>query len=253
MSNDFEPLAARAAAAMRSAELSGQGEDDSGAVLVRLDGNGRVASVRVTQRWRERVAASALGDAVVEAVRAAGMARFAAWGATFADGAQPAGGGGGAVSGHGSALASGSGSGFGSGDFARELSRLATRRMSSDDSRVALSELLAILEDVEQGLDQALDRVTAARSNNYTGHSPRRDVTVTVTGGGEVSEVRYHSRWLAEAHEANIGRQTVAAFQAAYALAARDSVDTVIAESRLGAAQRAVQDPFELATRLRLR
>ncbi|GAA4588487.1 DNA-binding protein YbaB [Actinoplanes octamycinicus] len=238
MSIDFEPLAARAAAALRSAELSGQGEDRTGAVLVTLDPDGRVTGVRVTQRWRERLTPAALGDAVREAAGAAATARFTAWGSAFADDSRPAGG----------------DAGFGAGgEFARELSRLATRRMSTDDCRVALSELLTVLDDVEQGLDQALAQVAAARSRTWTGHSPHRDVTVTVTGGGEVGEVRYHSRWLAEAHETNIGRQTVAAFRAAYALAARDSAEAAIAESRLGSALRATRDPFELATRLRLR
>jgi DNA-binding protein YbaB len=254
MGSDFEELAARAEAALRSAERSGRGTDESGAVTVFLTWEGRVREVQVGQRWRERLAPAGLGDAVREAVRAATMARFGAWGQSFAASGEPS------AASRGSSAAPGEsfagrqvGPAPRRGGFTEDLSRLATRRMSNDDCRTALGELLAILEDASQGLDEALARVEATRAAAYTGHSANRNVTVTVTGGGEVSEVRFHSRWVVEAHEVNIGRQTVEAFQAAYALAARDSAESVISEGRLGRATRATRDPFELATRLRLR
>jgi hypothetical protein len=76
---------------------------------------------------------------------------------------------------------------------------------------------------------------------------------VTVSGGGDVLEVRYVQAWLLEAHEINIGRQTLAAFRDAYEQAAERGVDRLIAGSSLGEVQRLSQDPFGLARRLRLR
>jgi hypothetical protein len=64
--------------------------------------------------------------------------------------------------------------------------------------------------------------------------------------------VRFDRAWLREAHEINVGRQITGAFQSAYEKVAAHGVTRLIADSPLGAAQRATQDPIELARRLRL-
>jgi DNA-binding protein YbaB len=216
-----------------------RGSDGTGAVTVTLDGDGHVAAVRVAAGWRRGLDTDALGDAVREAVQAAALARLAAWGEAYADDRAPSS----DVVTDASPLPD---------DFAEQLREAATARMSSADGRAALLELLAMAEAVERGLDEVSAGLQSTVEAVHTGRSGDRHVTVTVTGGGEVTGVRYDRGWLRDAHEINIGRQTVSAFTAAYASAARSGVDRLIADSSLGEVQRAAQDPFGLARRLRL-
>jgi DNA-binding protein YbaB len=83
----------------------------------------------------------------------------------------------------------------------------------------------------------------------HVGYSPHREVAVELTGGGEVTVVRFDRRWLRNAHDANLARQITAAFRAAYEKAARNGVQNLIAESPLGSAQWVMQDPFGFARR----
>jgi DNA-binding protein YbaB len=227
---------ARAAAA---AAADARGRDSTGAITVSLDGDGHVAAVQVAAGWRRWLDPDDLGDAVREAVQAAALARLAAWGAVYADDS--------AVS---SDVATDAPPVRDT--FAEQLRDVSTARMSSEDGRAALLELLAMAEAVERGLDEVSARVQSTIDATHTGRSGDKHVTVTVTGGGEVTGVRYDRGWLRDAHEINIGRQTVSAFAAAYASAARSGVDRLIAESSLGEVQRAAQDPFGVARRLRL-
>jgi DNA-binding protein YbaB len=228
-----------ARAAADGGAAGGRGSDSSGAVTVSLDGAGRVAGVQIAAGWRGRVDAGLLGEAVREAVLAAAVARLAAWGESYADeGATVPGP---AVDGP-----------LGGESFAEQLQQAATARMSAEDGRAALLELLAMAEELERGIDEVSARLQSTVDATHTGRSADRHVTVTVTGGGAVTGVRYDRNWLLEAHEINIGRQTLSAFTAAYESAARTGVGQLIAESSLGEVQRAAQDPFGLARRLRL-
>jgi DNA-binding protein YbaB len=211
-----------------------RGSDSTESVTVSLNGDGHVAAVQVAAGWRQRLDPDDLGDAVLEAAQAAAVARLAAWGEAYtkespAAATPPV-----------------------REDFAEQLNEVATARMSSADGRAALLELLAMAEAVEQGLDEVSARLQSTIDAAHVGRSADRHVTVTVTGGAEVTGVRYDRGWLRDAHEANIGRQTVSAFAAAYAVAARSGVDRLVAESSLGEVQRAALDPLGLARRLRL-
>ena len=226
---------ARAAAA---GGANARGSDGTGAVTVSLNGDGHVTAVQVAAGWRRWLDPDSLGDAVREAVQAAAVARLAAWGEDYAEE---------------SAGASGVAAEPPARDgFAEQLREAATARMSSQDGRAALLELLAMAEAVERGLDEVSSRLQSTIDAAHTGRSADRHVTVTVTGGGEVTGVRYDRGWLRDAHEINIGRQTVSAFTAAYESATRAGVDRLIADSSLGEVQRAAEDPFGLARRLRL-
>jgi DNA-binding protein YbaB len=225
------------AAAAAAADV--RGVDSTGAVTVTLDGDGHVSTVQVAAGWRRWLDPDELGDAVREAIQAAAVARLAAWGEAYADGSATSS----DVATDPSPVQD---------DFAQRLREAATGRMSSADGRAALLELLAMAEAVERGLDDVSARLQSTIDAVHTGRSADRHVTVTVTGGGEVTGVRYDRGWLRDAHEINIGRQTVSAFTAAYASAARSGVDRLIAESPLGEVQRAAQDPLGLARRLRL-
>ncbi|GII23266.1 hypothetical protein [Planosporangium mesophilum] len=235
---DETALLERRARAAAGAAAGARGEDATGTVNITLDDAGRVSTVQVAARWSERVGAEALGDAVREAVQAAAVARLSAWGETFVDDAAEA------VPGPGSLDRDG---------LAERLHQLTSSgRMTAEDTRVALLELLALVEDMERGIDEVGERLPAVESAVHTGHSADRRVTVSLTGGGDVREIRYDRRWLAQAHEINIGRQTASAFAAAYEAAARAGAAQLIAGSRLGQVQRATQDPLGLARRLRL-
>jgi DNA-binding protein YbaB len=191
--------------------------------------------VQVHSGWRRRLGPDALGPAIGEAARAAAAARLETWGETFGEPVdEPA-----------PALTGDS--------FAEQLQAVATKRMSGEDVRASLLELLDMAERLEQGIDQVSRQLNATVDATHTGRSTDRKVTVTVTGGGDVAEVRFDQRWLQTAHEINIGRQTLSAFEAAYREASASGVDQLIAGSGIGEVLRESQDPFGLARRLRLR
>ncbi|HEX2772776.1 MAG TPA: hypothetical protein VHN18_10140 [Micromonosporaceae bacterium] len=216
------------------------GADEAGAVTVSVNGSGHVAHVEVQPDWRQRIRGEPLAGAVRRAVEAAILSRLRSWGEALAgqDAApQP----------------QARPMPFLHESLAYQLDELATARMSGDDGRAALRELLQLLESVERDVDRVSEQLRAQVNALYTGYSRARDVAVTITGGGTVSEIRYNRHWLANAGGPVIGRETVSAFQAAYHEAEAASADKVIARSALGEVQALGQDPFGLARRLHLR
>jgi DNA-binding protein YbaB len=206
--------------------------------------SGRVSTVTVSAHWQRRVGVEELSGAVVQAVRDASIRRLNAWGATFGEApedrsASTVGGAPGPVA-------------LDRDDFQRQLHAAATGSMSAEDRRAALSELLELAEAIERGIDEVSDKLQATLDAAYVGQSADRHVTVSMTGGGEPTAVRFDRGWLREAHEINIGRQLTAAFTAAYEKVAAQGVQRLIADSSLGEVQRRTQDPFGLAHRLRM-
>lgn len=237
-----ESLVRDASSAARAGAATGR--DETGSVRVVLDADGRVAAVNVAAAWRRRLGEKGLSEAVLEAVRDAAVRRLEAWGEAYGAGGDD-------QLGERSGDA-GDRPGVDPGDLQRRLREVATGPMSESDRRVALTELLELAEAIERGLDEVSGRLRATLAATHTGQSADRHVTVTVTGGGEVTAVRLSRTWLRQAHEANIGRQITAAFRAAYERTAAHSVDKLISDSPLGEIQRAAQDPLGLARRLRL-
>ena len=222
------------------------GSDPTGSVRVTLDAQGRISGVIVSAGWQRRVGVEGLPGAVVHAARDASIRRLDAWGTSFGE-----------LSGDRSATTVGGASNsvvLDRDDFQRRLHAAATGTgtMSAEDRRAALSELLELAEAIERGIDEVSDKLQATLNAVHTGQSPDRHVTVSMTGGGEPTAVRFDRTWLGEAHEINIGRQLTAAFRAAYENAARHGVPKLIADSALGEVQRRTQDPFGLAHRLRM-
>jgi DNA-binding protein YbaB len=214
------------------------GSDPSAAVTVGLDPRGRVDAMTVAADWRRRVRGS-LPDAVRAAVQAVTTARLEAWAnamndpsadvapATEADLQAPR-------------------------DFAVRLQEAVTAHPTPEAGEAALGALLGILQQVERGLDQASAQVERALSRAVQGRSSDGKVAVTLSGGGDLREVRYDRPWLQHAAGSSISRQTLAALRDAYSQLDQDGVAKLIADSPLGEAQRAVQDPFGLASRMRL-
>jgi len=220
------------------------GLDPTGSVSVTLDAQGRASRVNVSAGWQRRVGVEGLSGAVVQAVRDASIRRLTAWGTAF--GEEPGDRSGTTVSGVPDAVA------LDRDDFQRRLHAAATGGMSVEDRRAALSELLELAEAIERGIDEVSDKLQATLDAVHAGQSPDRHVTVSMTGGGEPTAVRFDRTWLREAHEINIGRQLTAAFHAAYENVASRGVRKLIADSALGEVQRRTQDPFGLAHRLRM-
>jgi DNA-binding protein YbaB len=240
---------ARAAARMPA----DPGSDATGSVTVTLDERGQVATVKLAASWRRRLGPDRLAEAVVEAVADASTRRLAAWAAAYGEGS-------------GRSLDAPSADAdlrpadnteadaavWDRGDFQRKLQEVATAPMSEADRLVALTGLLEIIEDIERGLDEVSGKLRAAVTSTFTGHSPGRHVTATVTGTGQVTAIRIDRTWMNEAHEINIGRHLAAAIRAANDQLAAQGVNRLVAESPLGNVQRAAQDPLGLARRLRL-
>ena len=237
-----EALAGHAWAAENA--LAPPGSDPGESVQVTLDARGRVAAVKVLAGWQRRVGPAELSTAVVAAVRDASTRRLEAWATAFGESSED----------RSTSRASGAPGPvpLDREDFQRRLNAAATGPMSAEDRRAALSELLELVESIERGIDEVSDKLQATLNATHTGLSPDRHVTVTVTGGGDPTAVRFDRGWLREAHEITIGRQLTAAFTAAYEKVDAQGVSKLIADSGIGVAQRRTQDPFGLAHRLHL-
>ncbi|GAA2714065.1 hypothetical protein Apa02nite_094360 [Actinoplanes palleronii] len=142
--------------------------------------------------------------------------------------------------------------GFDPDGLQQRLHEIASGQMPESHRVAALTRLLEIVEAIERGIDEVSSGLQATLGATHTGHSPHREVTVTMTGGGELTGVRFDRAWLRRAHDANIGRQVAATFRAAYGEVAAHGVDQLVANSSLGQARRALQDPFELARSMRI-
>jgi DNA-binding protein YbaB len=209
------------------------GSDATGSVTVTLDEHGRVANVTVAAHWRSRLADDHLGGAVVEAVRDAAMRRLTAWGEAYAEPVTP------------EPVPSAA-------DLQQRLDSIDSAAMSAAEREAALIALLEVVESIEQGLDEVTSRLDQTVNATHTGHSPHREVTVELTGGGDVTSVRFDRGWLRDAHDANLTRQLTTALRSAYEQVDANGVSRLIADSPLGHAQTVMRDPFGFARRFGL-
>lgn len=131
--------------------------------------------------------------------------------------------------------------------FAYRFQEAATAGSDGSRLRPALEELLAMAEEVERRIDQVSAQLRAQAATGNTGRSRRGHVSVTITAAGSLTEVKFEPRWLADAHDLNIGLELTDAFQAAYRRAAERTPNP------LGEIQALARDPLELARRLHLR
>jgi DNA-binding protein YbaB len=230
-----QDFAARARSAQRKASTV-RGTDTAGVVTVAVDDAGRVDGVAIAADWRQKLPQLRLGPAVVEAIRSAALQRFTAWGEAIADDA---------VADEEAPTAEP--------DFAARLQEAATARLSGAGGRAALEALMDMALALERSIDDVSDRLAAATAATYTGRSADRSVEVTITGQGEITDVRYDRQWLVQAHEINIARLTLAAFRDAYRAVAEQGPEATLANSTIGELQRLTEDPLALARRLGLR
>ncbi|MGH3899026.1 MAG: YbaB/EbfC family nucleoid-associated protein [Pseudonocardiaceae bacterium] len=216
-----------------------RGSDGSGSVAVTVDSEGRVTDVRLERSWRQAVGEQALGAAVLEAVADAGMQRLAAWGADVAAVA---------ADGHGLHLPRDPA-------LRENSSAMAVRPVMAADggqTRQAVQELVSLLQGVEAELDDLERRTDRRLAQNVAGVSPNHLVKVTVTGGGQVTDVSLQPRFLKRTDDAGIARELRSAFQTAYGRVGSLGLQGLLGDGPLARLHALGQDPAGLLGRLGL-
>ncbi|MEV4276902.1 YbaB/EbfC family nucleoid-associated protein [Actinoplanes xinjiangensis] len=193
-----------------------------------MNEKGQIATATVARQWRSHLSNEQLGDAVVEAVRDASVRRLTAWSEQYSE----------PVVHEPPPLPVG---------LHQRLELITSAPLSGTEREAALVALLRVVESIEQGLDEVSDRMQQTLGTTHTGHSAHREVTVELTGSGDIVAVRFKRSWLDDAHEANLAHHIITAFRAAYEQATAHGVQRLIADSPLGQAQWVMQDPFGFA------
>jgi DNA-binding protein YbaB len=233
--DEADILAQRVEAAQAAAAKSHSGADQTGTVSTQIDEAGRLREVALDRSWRNTIDPKELGAAVQEAFGRAMSSRLETFGAALdaqekvppppprsPSGAQA------------------------------ELPRLLQQAATDDKGHgAALTEIASFLAEVNESLAQLDEQITAVTSATHAGRSKAGHVTATVTATGDLTGIRYDLRWLMNAHEFNIGRETVEAVRAAVRKAGQHSIDDAIARSPFGRLRAASQDPQEFIRRLR--
>lgn len=119
------------------------------------------------------------------------------------------------------------------------------------DAEGAAAAIVDMLDDLEAGLDQAIEQVESLAEQEITGRSGDGHVRATVTGSGQLRSVDYDERWLTEKHGFNIARSTVGAIGDAMRRVGDDPVQRAMQGTELGELQRLADDPEALVARLR--
>jgi DNA-binding protein YbaB len=240
LADEADSYAQRIAAAQAAAAAEEvTGSDVTGAVTIDIGPSGVVRAVRVRQDWRQHIGVEELGGAVVEAMQAAITSRLGAF-AQILDEQEsepdpvpkprPV-----------------------SDSFAARFTEVIDRAPSTEAGTAALNELGTLLEEINNSIDEVTAVVEQFAGSTVQGRSRGGHVTATVSTAGAVVGITYDKRWLVNAHEYNIGRETVAAIRAAYEQAGRQTIGDVIAKSRFGQLAALADDPLGLAWRLHLR
>jgi DNA-binding protein YbaB len=201
--DDLDVTAQKLDAVSKAAAGPFTGSDSTGSVSVAVDGSGRVQAVTVGREWRTELGVDRLGAAVIEAIHAAAtifMDELASGTAAQDEAADP--------TVRPAPLLSES--------LASELNQLSSGALTGDELQAGMAEMLSLLQTVNDSLDQVATQVTAFAAATHTGRSRSGHAWATVSGGGNVVDVGYNKRWLVNAHEFNVSRETREAFEAAY-------------------------------------
>ncbi len=211
-------------------------KDDSGEVTVRLDEDGAVQSVQVGFAWRDRLTATELPAAVLDAVTAAKMASFGQWAEAYQEV-----------------------------EDAERAAPQPTRARPTDNGASVTQALMEAIEshggtperademlrtllaDVREGLDDANRLLDEHATKHFTGRSGRH-VTAEIGPGGELTSLTFDPSWAQEAHPANLGRETTQAIQAATEKSRREGFDAVMQATKLTAIARMATDPEAVHT-----
>jgi DNA-binding protein YbaB len=194
-----------------------EGVDGTGQVVVRLDADGRLVSVQVGFSWDQRLTATELPAAVLEAVTEARVKQVEQYGEAMreveqepAPRARP-----------------------GRTD-APLLDAFRARVEASGGGTDAARELTEeILRDTREGLEEANRLLDEHAGRRFPARSTSGHVTATALGNGDVVEVDLDSGWLSHAHPANLGREITEAMLAASQRARREGLSAAIQATKL--------------------
>ena len=238
--DDLDVQAQKLDAAFKAAAGPFAGFDSTESVTVTVTEAGRVTAVTVEQDWRDELSVDTLGAAVLEAIHAAQSAYLEELTVAAAEQDEappppvrrlPA----------------------PTENLAQQLQDLASGPMTSDELQAGMVELLSLLQTVNDSIDQVEAQVVAFTKAKHTGRSRSGHVRATVNGRGDLLEIDYDKRWLVNAHEYNVSRETQEACDAAYRMISERGVSDIIARSPLGQAAALSQNPQELARRFHIR
>jgi DNA-binding protein YbaB len=213
--------------------------DSTGAVTITLDKGGVLQDVKVAATWRRSLEPNMLAAAVQQAIGTAAAQRTETWATRFAEQstepdprARPM---------EPSAQS-----------LAGKLAA-ATGETGAGDYAAGLEELLAMVKDVNAGLEQATSEVGAYIAAQYQGRSSSGHVRASVAGSGAINGLTLDQRWIEKAHHFNVGREINEAVRDAHQKMSNHSVQGIIDASPLGQVLALAKDPTALAERLRLR
>lgn len=122
----------------------------------------------------------------------------------------------------------------------------------SGQARQAVQELVSLLQGVEAELDDLERRVDRRLAQNVVGVNPSHMVKVTVTGGGQVTDVGIQPRFLKRTDDRGIARELRSAFQAAYERVGTLGVQGLLGDGPLARLHALGEDPAGLLGRLGL-
>ncbi len=214
-------------------------KDDTGAVTVTIDGDGRISSILVSMTWKNSYTAHSLAAGINDAANKAGVARLEQWGTTLVEADE------------------------------RPRGRVTAPQLDADDLSLRLSEAVDrdrsgsvdssmqvmrdLLHELVDSIEQVRDEVREHLTREYSGRSASGHAKATIAGNGTLLDLTFDQTWLDSAHPANIGRETTQALHEAYRQAGGDDVETIVARSPLGRLQRLSEDPVALARAVGLR
>lgn len=213
------------------------GKDESGAVSVTVDGQGRITQIQVSMTWRAGISAHGLSAAVNEAVVRAGAQRMNDWGEALVEASD---------------RSVDAPTPLPADDIADRL-REAAASDPTGSVETSLQEMRDMVRELVDSIDQVQQEVRAHLRREYPGRSPSGHARATVTGNGTLVDLSLDTTWLEQAHPNNVGREALQAIQDAYQQMAGSDVSSIIDRSALGEAQRNAQDPLALARSLGLR
>lgn len=221
-----------AAAEAAVADCEYTGSDDTGSVEVTIDARGRVVAVQVGSHWRHEVGVDGLSAAVGEAIQAAGAVMLeAADTALRAESQRP-------VPPARPPLPSGE--------------TVDARPLTSEAGEAAMSALADLMRTVNKGVETLTAQINTHVTTGYPGRSRAGHVTATVTGAGVLHDLRYDMRWLVNARDHDVDRETTEALVAAHRRAGEHTVADMVANGPLAEVAALAQNPRELARRLGL-
>ncbi|MET1016681.1 MAG: YbaB/EbfC family nucleoid-associated protein [Leifsonia flava] len=201
---DFRDELDREARAYSAAPTVSEASDASGTVSVAFDSDTRVLSVVIADRWKAAHRPGELGAVVVELVAQLAAERARQWGESVAEedadqattplpprGETPA----------------------------EHVQAALADAGDSLDATAVLAQMMTMLEEVNAGMDAAMQIISARLSATHSAASAQGRVRATVDGSGAVTALVLDEEWLGTEAAADITRAINQAIAAAAASA----------------------------------